>query len=241
MTDVRADQGLDDEDRLPWLEAVEDEERGPSPIKLIAAVLMGLVAIGIVVGGLFWLGQRGGGGSANEELITSPGEYKVRPPEAGGMQVDNSSATQVATSEGTQTQGRINTAAAPETPVTQPQQPAPTQAPPAAARPPAPAPQQAQPPARPQPAPPRPQPQQQAQARPTGPTIQVGAYPSEAVANQEWSRLSQRYPFLGGLQRNVTVYQRGNQTFYRLRASGGEASAVCRRLRAAGQPCMDVN
>ena len=39
----------------------------------------------------------------------------------------------------------------------------------------------------------------------------------------------------------VMVHQRGGQTFYRLRAAGGEARAVCRRLRAAGQPCMDVN
>lgn len=222
MTDVHADDRPDDEDRLPWLEAVEDEERGPSPVKLIMAVLIGLVAIGIVVGGLFWLGNRGGTG-ADEELIASPGDYKVRPPEAGGMQVDNSSATQVATSEGTQTQGRINPNAAPEAPVTQPQQPP-------QARPPA----QAQPRAA-QPQPPRPS------ARPAGPTIQVGAFPSEAVANGEWARLASRYPYIGTLQRSITVYQRGNQTFYRLRASGGEASAVCRRLRSAGQPCMDVN
>lgn len=228
MTDVHADERPDEEDRLPWLEAVEDEERGPSPIKLIMAVLIGLVAIGIVVGGLFWLGNRGGTG-ADEELIASPGAYKVRPPEAGGMQVDNSSATQVATSEGTQRQGRINPNAAPEAPVTQPQ---PRPAPPPAAQAP-----QARPPAQAQP--PRPQPQPT--ARPTGPTIQVGAFPSEAVADREWARLGQRYPYLGSLQRSITVYQRGNQTFYRLRASGGEASAICRRLRSAGQPCMDVN
>jgi len=238
MTDVRAE----DDDRLPWLEAVEDEEeRGPSPIKLIAAVLIGLVAIGIVVGGLFWFGNRGSGGG-NEELIASPGDYKVRPPEAGGMRVDNSSATQVATTQGAEPQGRLNQAAQPEAPVTQPQAPAaqaPATAQPAPARSqPAPAAGQAQRPAAPAP---QPRPQAPAQARPTGPTIQVGAYPSEAAANGEWARLSQRYPYLGSLQRNVTVYQRGNQTFYRLRASGGEAAAVCRRLRAAGQPCMDVN
>ena len=61
MTDVRADgpEGIDENDRLPWLEAVEEDERdGPSAGKLIAAVVIGLVAIGLIVGGLFWIGSR---------------------------------------------------------------------------------------------------------------------------------------------------------------------------------------
>jgi hypothetical protein len=100
-------------------------------------------------------------------------------------------------------------------------------------------PAQAQPPVQQRPAAqPQPQPQQQAQLR--GPTIQVGAYPSAEAANGEWARLSQRYPYLRGLQHAVMTHQRGNQTFYRLRAAGNDASDVCRRLRAAGQPCMDV-
>ncbi len=52
---------LADEDRLPWLEAVEEDEgdSGPSVAKLVAAIVIGLVAIGVIVGGLFWLGNRG--------------------------------------------------------------------------------------------------------------------------------------------------------------------------------------
>ena len=229
MTDAtRGD--LEEEDRLPWLEAVEEEETGPSPVKLIAAVVIGLIAIGLLVGGLFWLGNRSAGG-AGEELITSPGDYKVRPPEAGGMQLDNSATTQVATSEGTEQPARLNPGANPETPVNQPAQ---QQTPPAQPAP------QAQRPAQPAPAPAqaRPQPQQQ---RLAGPTIQVGAYPSEAAASGEWNRLAGRYPYLRGLQYQVMVHQRGGQTFYRLRAAGPQAGEVCRRLRAAGQPCMDVN
>lgn len=238
MTDVRADERMGDEDRLPWLEAVEEDERGPSPLKLIALLVVGLVAIGVIVGGLSWLGSRGSGGA--EELIPSPGEYKVRPPEAGGMRVDNSSATQVAASEGAEGTARLNPNATPEAPVTQPAPPPqPQPQPQPQAAPAAPSGQAAQ--QRQAQAAPAPRPLPPAQPRPSGPTIQVGAYPSEAAANAEWARLSQRYPYLGSLQRSVTVYQRGNQTFYRLRASGGEASAVCRRLRAAGQPCMDVN
>jgi hypothetical protein len=221
MTDAtRGD--LDDDDRLPWLEAVEEEESGPSPVKLIAAVVIGLIVIGLVVGGLFWVANRSPGGG--EEMIASPGAYKVPAPEAGGLQLDNSASTQIATSEGTQQNAQLATRpeAAPAPPVQQ----RPAQAASQAQQQPAPAPA------------PAPAPSQQ---RLSGPTIQVGAFPSEAAAQGEWRRLAARYPYLGGLQHQVMVHQRGGQTFYRLRAAGGEASAVCRRLRAAGQPCMDVN
>ena len=71
MTDIRADDAmpLDEEDRLPWLEAVdEDDERdGPSPLKLIAAVVIGLIAIGLVVGGLFWIGGRESSSSSSSD------------------------------------------------------------------------------------------------------------------------------------------------------------------------------
>ena len=235
-TEVRADADNLDEDRLPWLEAVEEDERGPSPAKLIAAVLIGLVAIGIIVGGLFWLGNRAAGGGG-EELIASPGDYKMPAPERGGMQVDNGSSTQVATSEGAEQNATINPNARPEAPVTQ-QQPAGQQPG-----------QQAQPqPAQPvqpqnQPAaPPRPQPQQQAQAQPrlSGPTIQVGAYPSEAIANQQWQQINQRFPFTRGLQHQVIVYEAGGRTYYRLRAAGAQAREACRRMQGSGQPCFNV-
>jgi hypothetical protein len=233
-TEVRAEAEADDEDRLPWLEAVEEDERGPSPGKLIAAVLVGLVAIGIIVGGLFWLGNRAAGGGAGEEVIASPGDYKVPAPEPGGMKVDNGSSSQVAASEGAEQTASLNPNATPEAPVNQPAAPqAQPQVQPQG---------QGQAPGQPQAQRPQPQPQPQAQAQPqlSGPTIQVGAYPSAQAANGEWARLTQRYPYLRGLQHAVMTHQRGGQTFYRLRAAGNDASGVCRRLRAAGQPCMDV-
>lgn len=222
MTDAtRGD--LDDDDRLPWLEAVEEEESGPSPVKLIAAVVIGLIVIGVVVGGLFWAANRSSGGG--EETIASPGAYKVPAPEAGGLQLDNSAQTQIATSEGMQQNAQL---------AGRPQAPAPQPAPQQQAQP-APQAQQPAPAAAPAPAPaPRQQPL-------SGPTIQVGAFPSQAAADGEWRRLSARYPYLGSLRHQVMVHQRGGQTFYRLRAAGADASSVCRRLRAAGQPCMDVN
>jgi hypothetical protein len=55
----RRRQALDNEDRLPWLEAVEEDDSkdGPGAAKLVAFVIIGLVAIGLIVGGLFWAGQ----------------------------------------------------------------------------------------------------------------------------------------------------------------------------------------
>lgn len=226
---IPADDAADDEDRLPWLEPIEEEDSGPSAGKLIGAVLVGLVAIGIVVGGLFWLGNRAaGGGSGKEEVIASPGDYKVPAPEKGGMKVDDKGTTQVATSEGKETPATIDQSARPETPVGQSttqgngQQPA------------------AQPKAQPQPQRPA-QPAAPAQPRLSGPTIQLGAYDSEAIANREWTRLSQRFPQLRSLQHAVMVYETGGRTFYRLRAAGGEAPSVCRRIQGARAPCTIVS
>ena len=75
MTDIRADepQPTGDDDRLPWLEAVDEDDNGdgPSAAKLIAFVVIGLVAIGLIVGGLFWMGNRTGGGNGDPELIAA--------------------------------------------------------------------------------------------------------------------------------------------------------------------------
>jgi hypothetical protein len=129
MTDIRAKR---DDDRLPWLEAVDEDDReeGPGAAKLIAFVVLGLLAIGLIVGGLFWMTSRGGdaGGEATPEggeLIAAPAEdYKVKPDQPGGMEVKGKGDTALAASEGAEPKGSLNTAAMPETPVatTRPQQ-----------------------------------------------------------------------------------------------------------------------
>ena len=61
MSDTgRSMGGNADEDRLPWLEPVEDEtaEEGVSAARLIAGLVVALVALGLVVGGVYWLKQR---------------------------------------------------------------------------------------------------------------------------------------------------------------------------------------
>jgi hypothetical protein len=236
MTDARTDTA-DDGDRLPWLEAVEEEggSDGPSPLKLIAAVVIGLVAIGLVVGGLFWLGNRGGGGEAGqEELIQAPeGNYKVAPDQPGGMQVEGQGGTAHAASEGQEPHGNLNmnVAEGPTTPGQQPQQGQPAQ-PPAAqpAQPPA-AQRPGQPPAAAQPAQP---------PAASGPAIQLGAFSSQAAAEGAWRAMSGRFRYLAPLTHSVSPVQAGGRTLYRLRAAGAGSADVCRRLQVAGESCTPV-
>ncbi len=223
---IDEDEARADEERLPWLEAVEEDgdDESPSFAKLAAALIIGLLAIGLIVGGLFWLGNRNRPGG-NGEIIAAPdGDYKVRPDDPGGMNAQGEGDTAIAASEGAQPQGQIDTNRVAEAPVAR-------QAPPAAqqganqngqtaapARP--------SPPARPAPA--------------TGPTVQLGAFSSEAAANRAWTALSARFRYLAPLSHGIVPVRSGDRTLYRLRASGAGAADVCRRLQAAGETCAPV-
>ena len=228
MTDMRAnDPGLDDDDRLPWLEAVEEDEAsdGPGAAKLIAFVVIGLLVIGLVVGGVFWMRSTDGGSAdpaGEPELIAAPeGDYKVKPDDPGGMKVEGKGDTAYAASEGADPKGVINVDAAPEAPVVAApkQQPAPAAA----------APKQA--PAAPAP------------ARPAsgGATVQLGAFSSQAGANNAWKALSTRFKYLSPLSHSVVPATVNGKTLYRLRAGGPDAKGLCGRLRVAGESCVVVD
>src|SRR6476469_1251976 len=91
------------EDRLPWLQAVEDEDepRGISGRKMSAALIVVLLAVAIVAGTFFWLGSRETAGSGPPELIrAAPGPYKIKPPNPGGLDVAGESETAFETSAG---------------------------------------------------------------------------------------------------------------------------------------------
>lgn len=240
MTDVRAgDPALEDEDRLPWLEAVDEDDRsdGPGVAKLIAFVIIGLVAIGLIVGGLFWLGNRAGDtatAGAEPELIQAPeGDYKVKPNDPGGMKVEGEGDTAFAASEGADPKGSINVDAVPEAPVTQAPKAQPAPPPPAPA--PVAVPKRAPTPA---PAPAAPAPAAPAAG---GAGIQLGAFSSQAGANNAWKALSGRFKYLAPLTHSVTPTQTGGKTLYRLRASGPGARDLCGRLRVAGESCVVID
>jgi hypothetical protein len=229
MTDVRADD-LDEGERLPWLEAVEEDEARdtPSAIKLIVAVLIGLAAIGGIVGGIFWLGNREASPNRPPELIKAPeGDYKTKPPAPGGMQVEGEGDSSYAASAGAEPKGNIDVNAMPEAPVTKAEKPAP---PPPVAKTAEPAAPKAKP-AAPAPAP----------VVAAGPTIQLGAFSSNAVAEGAWKTMSGRFKYLAPLSHHVVSVQIAGKTFYRLRASGADAKGICSRLRVAGENCVPVD
>ena len=235
MTDIRADDAaLDNDDRLPWLEAVEEDggEGGPSALKLIVAVLIGLAAIGGIVGGIFWMGNRDGAENRAPEIIAAPnGPYKVKPDTPGGMAVEGQGETAFDAAQGGTPNASIDTTAVAEAPVTaQPRAPAP-----AAKEPPlltAPAPTNA----------PAAKPAAPAATTPAagGATIQLGAFPSGAAAEKAWKALSGRFGYLAPLSHNVVVAQVNGKTYYRLRASGPGAAGICGRLKVAGEQCLKV-
>ena len=248
MTDTRVDKSaLDDEDRLPWLEAVEedDEKDGPGAAKLIAFVVIGLVAIGLIVGGLSWMGNRETMTAAVEpEVIPAPaGDYKTKPGEAGGMKVAGEGDISAAASAGADPKGSLNVNAVPETPVARaPRQQAPQQSGQQPAQ------QTAQKAPTPAPAP-KAVPEPAAKETPKaaapaaapaggGATVQLGAFSSQASANNAWKAMSTRFKYLAPLTQSVTTTTNGGKTLYRLRASGPGAAELCGRLRVAGESCV---
>ena len=205
---------------LPWLEAVDDEDepRGLSAKKMLAALALVLLGVAIVAGTLFYIGREQGG-SGPPELIRAPqGPYKVKPTDPGGLDVSGESGTAFATGAGVDTDSQLDVSR-----MTEPPPPAATPA------------------GEPKPAPPpKPEPEP-APAQPAGPgaTVQLGAYGSSAKAETAWKMLSARFPEVAALTKQVVPYNGG----FRLRASGGspdQARAVCRAVTTGGENCFVV-
>jgi hypothetical protein len=103
--------GLDDPDRLPWLETADGYEynEGASPLKVAAMVLGGLALLAAIVGGIYWL-QRNqtGGAQGNGELIAAQeGNYKVAPDDREGKKFEGEGDAAFAASEGQKTGATI--------------------------------------------------------------------------------------------------------------------------------------
>ncbi len=210
------------EQKFPWLEPVEDEDDTPrlSASKMLAGVLLVLLALALVAGTMFWLGRRNiGEGSGPPELIAAPaGPYKIKPTDPGGLDISGESGTAYATSAGEEPDAQLDLNAVPEEPVARPQ------------------PQQQQAAAE---TPPTAEPQPAVPTGPAGSTIQLGFFPSQAAANSTWESLSGRFSAVAGAGKVVVPYQGG----YRLRASFGsaaEAGRACQLLKVAGEACFVV-
>jgi hypothetical protein len=236
---ARSGDSVADEDRLPWLETVEEEyveRRSFGRVLLFLLILVVLLVIGALA--YRWYDQQRGG-TGNGQLIEAPqGDYKVKPQEPGGMKVEGQGDTVFTTSQGAESNASINVGGLPEDPVegkAAPQQRA--EAPgsrtakievPAAAK------------VTPTRAPAQPVARGNAGGG-SGSLIQLGAFPNEGGANTAWARLSKRFGYLAPLGKSVERAEKDGKAIFRLRVnagSNGQAREICGRLKVAGESCF---
>ena len=221
MSDLRSGY---DEDSLPWLQEVEDEDapRGISARAMLIGVLVVALVAAAVGGGFYWLGSRGGGVAGEPELIRAPDTpYKVKPDNPGGLDIAGESQTTFETSAGQDVDSKLNlgvtegedvTTVAPKEPPKAPDQPAATPAP-------------------------KPEPPKPAPSGATGSVVQLGAFANRAQAERAWTALATRFPSVAGLNKMIVPFSGG----IRLRAgasSPSQAQEVCNALKAAGEACF---
>jgi hypothetical protein len=209
-----------DDGQLPWLQAVEDEDepRGVSARKMLAVLLVVLVAAALVAGTFFWLGRRDGQVNGPPELIRAEaGPYKVKPTNPGGLDVAGESQTAFETSAGEDRDSQLDLNAIGEAPVQAPPREEPKRIPP----------NETKVPVVPEPKP----------TGATGSVIQVGAFANQAQAERAWSALSARFPAIAAMNKLIVPFSGG----VRLRAGAAslaEARQACQTLKAAGENCF---
>ena len=214
-----------DDGQLPWLQAVEDEDepRGVSARKMLAALGLVLMAVLLVAATFFWLGRSNTAVSGPPELIKAePGPYKVKPPNPGGLDIKGESETAFETSAGEDKDAQLDLSKMPEAPVAKP----PKEQPQAAPQPGFSA--QTKAPEKPEAVPP---------TVAHGSVIQLGAFANQAQAERAWTALSSRFPSIGSMGKLIVPFPGG----IRLRAtaaSPAEAKQACQTLKAAGENCF---
>lgn len=211
----------DEDDRLPWLESADDadyEYEGSDSSGMMKLVLMGLVALAVLIGAIWWATHRSPDPAltADGSLVQADAQpYKEAPKDPGGKQFDGTGDSSFAVSEGqnrpAQLGGADKGAAAP----------APANADPAAK----PAVNVGQ-----------------GAASGSGVGVQVGAYSSKESAEAEWAKLvSKSKGVLSGVSHRVVAGSADNGTIYRLQAvapDAAAANALCSKLKGAGLSCM---
>ncbi|HEX8484116.1 SPOR domain-containing protein [Sphingomonas sp.] len=235
------EMNLREEDRLPWLETVEpDDNEGVAAGRVIAFVLLGLVILAGLIFAIYRLQNPTPAGDG-QLIAAQEGDYKVKPNDPGGLKVEGEGDAAIAASAGKGAgNGAIDLRGVPERPVTGPrvvvtpaprgeggrnavaQVPAPggrlvAAAPVTASR------------------------TNAASATPSGSLVQLGAFPSEAVANAAWTSFSKRFAYLAPLGKSVQPVASGGRTLFRLRVNAGsanQAADICGRLRVAGESCF---
>jgi len=105
------------DEALPWLESDEDyESSGIDTARLAVFAVIGLLAIGLVVGGIWWFAKERTDPAllADGSTIEAPeGPYKSRPDEPGGKTFQGTGDTSFAVAEGQTREGRVAASPAP--------------------------------------------------------------------------------------------------------------------------------
>lgn len=206
---------FDEDERLPWLESGDEdyEDESSDTGRMLGFVLMGLIALGAIVGAIWWATHRNPDPQlADGSTIEAPAEpYKTAPSDAGGKQFAGTGDSSFAVSEGQTRPAQLATGAA---------------APKAAASAGAAAPVATG-----------------AAAAPAGGVgVQVAAYSSNAAAEAGWTKLAaQHAAILSGVRHRVVEGTADIGKVYRLQAVASDAAAanaLCGRLKAAGTPCQ---
>lgn len=214
----------DDEPPLPWLQGDDDDEdfEGSNTGQLVGLVLLGLLAIAVVVGGIWWVTRKSGDGAlvADGSTIEAPAEpYKERPKDPGGKVFAGTGDTSFGISEGQKRPARLGE----ETPrpgfdsLEKKDEPADKGAPADRGA---------------------------ALAQASGVGVQVAAYSNQQQAEDGWARLSQQYEALSGVPHRVVQGQADIGTVYRLQAVAPDAAAakaLCQKLKGAGLNCQVKN
>lgn len=74
-----------------------------------------------------------------------------------------------------------------------------------------------------------------------GQTIQLAAKGSVDEAEAYWSRISTRFPALGGYRKTITPAVVHSKQYYRLRVTGPDAKAMCSSMKQSGADCFPVS
>ena len=109
----RLSLGDDDGDRLPWLESADDidADEGLDGGRVIGFVILGLLALAMIVGAVWFATHRGGPARADGSLIRAEaGPYKVRPENPGGKTFEGTGDTSYAVAQGQTRPGTIASA-----------------------------------------------------------------------------------------------------------------------------------
>ena len=207
--------GLDDPDRLPWLETADgyEYEEAASPLKVAGLVLGGLALLAAIVGGIYWFQRNQAGGQGNGELIAAQeGNYKVAPADPEGKSFEGEGDAAFAASEGKKVDAKINpakakaAAAAATAPVAGATKSGPI---------------------------------------PAGAAfVQLGAYSDATKAEQAWGALGKRFAAISGSNKRISEGAgEGGRKVFRLQAVAANSAAaqqLCTKLKAAGESCIVV-